>query len=38
MPTKKRKVSAAGRARLSASIKARWAKIKKAGGKRLKAV
>jgi hypothetical protein len=37
-PTRKRKVSAAGRTKLSALMKARWAKIKKAGGKRLKAV
>jgi len=34
-PSRKRKMSAAGRARLSALAKARWAKIKKAGGKRL---
>jgi len=38
MPTVKRRVSAAGRARRSALTKARWAKIKKAGGRKLKAV
>jgi hypothetical protein len=39
MPTKKRRVSAAGgRAKLSALMKARWVKIKKAGGRKLKAV
>jgi hypothetical protein len=37
-PSRKRKVSAAGRAKLSALTKARWAKIKKAGGRKLKAV
>jgi hypothetical protein len=31
----KRKVSAAGRAALSAAAKARWAKVKKAGKSRL---
>jgi len=34
-PVRKRKVSAAGRARLSALAKARWAKAKKAGKARL---
>jgi hypothetical protein len=34
-PSKKRKLSAAGRAKLVALAKARWAKIKKAGKKRL---
>ena len=34
-PGKKGKLSAAGRARLVAIAKARWAKIKKAGKKRL---
>jgi hypothetical protein len=37
-PSRKRKVSAAGRAKLAALMKARWAKIKKAGGRKLKAV
>jgi hypothetical protein len=36
-PSGKPKISAAGRAKLSALIKARWAKIKKAGGKTLQA-
>jgi hypothetical protein len=34
-PSRKRKLSAAGRARLVALAKARWAKIKAAGKKRL---
>ena len=37
-PPKKRKMSAAAKAALSAAAKPRWAKIKAAGGKRLKAV
>ena len=37
-PPKKRKMSAAAKAALSVAAKARWAKIKAAGGKRLKAV
>ena len=37
-PPKKRKMSAAAKAALSVVAKARWAKIKAAGGKKLKAV
>jgi hypothetical protein len=37
-PSGKHKMTAAGRAKLSALIKARWAKIKKAGGKKLRAL
>jgi len=37
-PPKKRKMSAAAKAALSVAAKARWAKIKAAGGRKLKAV